>query len=70
MVDVFKSLNLFVKKEKITHTVPHGDRSNVIIEPWLMDQWYVDAAILAKPAIKAVKEEKQNLYLKIGIKLF
>ena len=58
VVDVFKSLNLFVKKEKITHTVPHGDRSNVIIEPWLMDQWYVDAAILAKPAIKAVKEER------------
>ena len=58
VVDVFKSLNLFVKKEKITHTVPHGDRSNVIIEPWLMDQWYVDAAVLAKPAIKAVKEER------------
>ena len=58
VVDVFKSLTLFVKKEKITHTVPHGDRSNVIIEPWLMDQWYVDAAILAKPAIKAVKEER------------
>ena len=58
VVDVFKSLNLFVKKEKITHTVPHGDRSNVIIEPWLMDQLYVDAAILAKPAIKAVKEER------------
>ena len=58
VVDVFKSLNLFVKKEKITHTVPHGDRSNVIVEPWLMDQWYVDAAVLAKPAIKAVKEEK------------
>ena len=58
VVDVFKSLNLFVKKEKITHTVPHGDRSNIIIEPWLMDQWYVDAAVLAKPAIKAVKEER------------
>ena len=58
VVDVFKSLNLFVKKEKITHTVPHGDRSNVIVEPWLMDQWYVDAAVLAKPAIKAVKEER------------
>ena len=37
-------------------TVPHGDRSGVVIEPWLTDQWYCDAATLAKPAIKAVEE--------------
>ena len=37
-------------------TVPHGDRSGVVIEPWLMDQWYVDAARLAAPSIQAVKE--------------
>ncbi|MFZ5609050.1 MAG: valine--tRNA ligase [Pseudomonadota bacterium] len=36
--------------------MPHGDRSGVVIEPWLTDQWYVDAATLAKPAIAAVKE--------------
>jgi valyl-tRNA synthetase len=35
--------------------VPHGDRSGAIIEPWLTDQWYVDAATLAKPAIDAVR---------------
>jgi valyl-tRNA synthetase len=35
--------------------VPHGDRSNAVIEPRLTDQWYVDAATLAKPAIDAVK---------------
>ena len=34
---------------------PYGDRSGVVIEPWLTDQWYVDAATLAKPAIEAVK---------------
>lgn len=34
---------------------PYGDRSNVVIEPWLTDQWYVDAATLAKPAIDAVR---------------
>ena len=38
------------------HVVPHGDRSNVAIEPWLTDQWYVDAKTLAAPAIKAVEE--------------
>ena len=55
IIEHMKSLNLFVKEENITHTVPHGDRSNVIVEPWLMDQWYVDAKKLAVPAIKAVK---------------
>ena len=39
IIEHMKSLNLFVKEENITHTVPHGDRSNVIVEPWLMDQW-------------------------------
>ncbi|UIJ47244.1 valine--tRNA ligase [Sphingomonas cannabina] len=34
---------------------PYGDRSGVVIEPWLTDQWYVDAATLAKPAIAAVR---------------
>ena len=42
--------------EENLHSVPHGDRSGVAIEPWLMDQWYVNAAELAKPAIAAVKD--------------
>lgn len=41
--------------EKTRHVVPHGDRSGVVIEPWLTDQWYVDAHTLAQPAIKAVE---------------
>ncbi len=44
------------KVEPHRHTVPHGDRSGVPIEPFLTDQWYVDAATLAKPAIESVKE--------------
>lgn len=42
--------------EKTRHAVPHGDRSGVVIEPWLTDQWYVDAHTLAQPAIKAVEQ--------------
>ncbi|MEM6489326.1 MAG: valine--tRNA ligase [Pseudomonadota bacterium] len=38
------------------HTVPHGDRSKVAIEPYLTDQWFCDAATLAKPALQAVKD--------------
>jgi len=41
--------------EPRTIQTPYGDRSGVVIEPWLTDQWYVDAETLAKPAIEAVK---------------
>src|SRR3954471_10796860 len=41
--------------EPNTHTVPHGDRSGVVIEPYLTDQWYVDARTMAQPAISAVR---------------
>ncbi|MFA6968457.1 valine--tRNA ligase [Bosea sp. (in: a-proteobacteria)] len=44
------------KIEPHAHTVPHGDRSDVVIEPWLTFQWYVDAKPLAQRAIKAVKD--------------
>ncbi len=43
------------KIEPNTHMVPHGDRSGVVIEPYLTDQWYVDAKTMAKPAIAAVR---------------
>src|SRR6202166_2732248 len=47
----------FVERiEPNVHMVPHGDRSGVVVEPYLTDQWYVDAATLAQPAIKAVEE--------------
>jgi valyl-tRNA synthetase len=42
--------------EPTTHTAPHGDRSGVVIEPWLTDQWYVDAKTLAGPALAAVRD--------------
>ena len=47
---------LVEREEKVANSVPHGDRSGVVIEPWLMDQWYVNAEELAKPAIKAVED--------------
>lgn len=50
------ALGLLEKIEPTTHTVPHGDRSSVVIEPWLTDQWYVNAAEMAKDAIKAVED--------------
>ena len=47
---------MVVDVETVANSVPHGDRSGVVIEPWLMDQWYVNAEELAKPAIKAVED--------------
>ena len=46
--------------EVAAHTLnaPYGDRSGVIVEPWLTDQWYVRTEPLAKPAIAAVEEGK------------
>ena len=44
-----------------THTVPHGDRSKVAIEPFLTDQWYVDAAKLAGPALAAVRDGRTRI---------
>ena len=44
-----------LKAEPHTHMVPHGDRSGVVIEPYLTDQWFVDAKALAAPAISAVE---------------
>ncbi|MGM0585268.1 MAG: valine--tRNA ligase, partial [Pseudomonadota bacterium] len=38
------------------HAVPYGDRSKVPIEPWMTDQWFVDARTLAQPAIEAVRK--------------
>ena len=51
-------LGLLGKIEPNTHMVPHGDRSHVVLEPRLTDQWYVDAKTLAQPALKAVREGK------------
>ena len=44
--------------ETHTHTVPHGDRSGVVIEPYLTDQWYVNVKPLAERALQAVRESK------------
>jgi valyl-tRNA synthetase len=56
VVAEFETLGLLRKVEDRTIMVPYGDRSNVVIEPYLTDQWYVDAKTLAQPAIAAVRD--------------
>jgi valyl-tRNA synthetase len=50
-----EAAGLLEKIDDITHTIPYGDRSGVVVEPWLTDQWYCRADVLAKPAIEAVE---------------
>jgi valyl-tRNA synthetase len=47
---------LIEKIEDHTLMVPYHDRSGVVIEPWLMDQWYCNAGVLAAPALAAVED--------------
>ena len=56
--------------EPRTIQTPYGDRSGVVIEPWLTDQWYVDAATLAQPAIEAVKSGAIRIVPKTWEKTF
>ena len=51
---------LLAETEDNPMTVPYGDRSGVVIEPRLTDQWFVDAATLAKPALAAVEDGRIN----------
>ena len=51
-----EAVGLLDKVEAHTHAVPHAQRGGAVIEPWLTDQWYVNAAELAKRAIAAVED--------------
>jgi len=51
-----EALDLIERIEQKTIQMPYGDRSGVVIEPWLTDQWYVNAAELAKDALSAVQD--------------
>ena len=51
-----EALDLIERIEQKTIQMPYGDRSGVVIEPWLTDQWYVNASELAKDALAAVQD--------------
>ena len=56
LVELLEAEGALVSVEDRVIPTPYGDRSGVVIEPWLTDQWYVDAAKLALPALQAVKK--------------
>jgi valyl-tRNA synthetase len=60
VVEMMEARGLLAATEPHTHVVPHGERSGAVVEPWLTDQWYVDAKTLAVPALAAVREGRAN----------
>lgn len=58
IIEDLSNQELLVKTEPYKIKIPRGEKSNVIIEPLLTDQWYVKATELAKPAINAVQSGK------------
>ena len=58
IVEQLELRGLLEKIESTSHVVPHGDRSGAVLEPYLTDQWYVDAKTLAQPAVAAVRSGK------------
>lgn len=70
IVAKFDELGLLVEVKDHDLVAPYGDRSGVIIEPMLTDQWYVRVEKLAGPAVEAVKDgqiefvpkQYENLY--------
>ncbi|ALA18833.1 valyl-tRNA synthetase [Chelatococcus sp. CO-6] len=58
IVAMLEERELLAAIEPHTHMVPHGDRSGVVIEPWLTDQWYLDVKPLAEKALAAVRAGK------------
>tara|TARA_B100000949_G_C14281319_1_gene451987 strand:- start:265 stop:2916 length:2652 start_codon:yes stop_codon:yes gene_type:complete len=55
ILETIEEMGLLDKEEENLMFVPHGDRSGVIVEPWMTDQWFVNAEKLSKSAISAVK---------------
>ncbi|MDO6415775.1 valine--tRNA ligase [Sphingomonas sp. BIUV-7] len=55
IVKLLETDGVLLKTEDRVIQTPYGDRSGVVIEPWLTDQWYVDAQTLAGPALEAVR---------------
>lgn len=70
VVSTLEEIGILVDIQKISHKVPYSDRSGVILEPYVTEQWFVDAEKLAGPALEAVTSGKtefvpkhwENLY--------
>ncbi|MEO6153111.1 MAG: valine--tRNA ligase, partial [Croceibacterium sp.] len=70
VVEMLDAAGLLERVEDRVIATPYGDRGGVVIEPWLTDQWYVDAKTLAQPPIEAVREGRIEIVPKTWEKTF
>ena len=63
-IEKLEELGFMEKIEDHPMVIPYGERSNVVIEPMLTDQWFVDAPVLAKEAIRAVEDGQMQFVSK------
>lgn len=62
VLDDLKSQGLLADEKPYTHSVGHCYKCDTIIQPMLMDQWFIDMKKVAAPAIKALKADKITFY--------
>ncbi len=70
LIQQLKDKGFLVKVESIKNKVPYGDRSNTIIEPFLTEQWFVNAKKLSKKTIQVVNEGKTSFFPSNWSKIF
>ncbi|GJE54771.1 valine--tRNA ligase [Methylobacterium thuringiense] len=70
VVALMEERGLLLKIEPNAHAVPHGDRSGVVIEPYLTDQWYVNVKPLAERALQAVRDGQTRFVPENNEKVF
>jgi len=69
VVQELEALGKIKKIEQTAHSVPHGERSGVVLEPRLTDQWFVNAEPLAKEALAAAHDGRTTIYPESGFTL-
>ena len=62
VVQILKDQNLIEKIEDYKTTIPYGDRSNTVVEPYLTHQWFCNAEELAKQAMQVVRDKQTEFF--------
>ena len=70
IVQELEALGKIEKIEQTTHSVPHGERSGVVLEPRLTDQWFVNAESLAKDALAAAHDGRTTIHPESGLNTY
>ena len=58
ILQLLKEEGSFVAEKEDMHFVPHGDRSKVVVEPFLTTQWFVDSKKIVQEAINVVRKNE------------